>query len=437
MPPLCPPLSDTKFTLNAWGLAGVFGGEEAISAIALTPLYPERRWLGWYNAPGSLEVARHLSRLAYFQYLQRISPSSTKSPADLFGLDSRVGPRYTAALSGVELPTGHLGYLTLQRCKEIQETIEVPGRITGPVHVALINLGDVDLDHNVPRLSRLNAILAFIPIIVSVVSCVVCALVQDWYSFSTILIGISASGFAALTISASVKLHLKSVRIPTTGYRSPPGDGILVPVIWEDIVVVIKGAEPTVNLITKGKFGLVPGGHRGFQCGIVVSAILLILETLAQLFLIPQGILFGQIMFVLSLCVSWAYNFHVSLLNAENLQANVLFQKLGNPRIHKYHIGTRTMMTVFVALLVFDGIPNPSAIAVQQTLRSFLPNDTLVWEKWRTKVARQVCDTSLSCLEPDEGDDEGLTDSEKELLTVLLHDASRAYNGYLRTHKFP
>ena len=105
MPPLCPPLSDTKFTLNAWGLAGVFGGEEAISAIALTPLYPERRWLGWYNAPGSLEVARHLSRLAYFQYLQRISPSSTKSPADLFGLDSRVGPRYTAALSGVELPT--------------------------------------------------------------------------------------------------------------------------------------------------------------------------------------------------------------------------------------------------------------------------------------------------------------------------------------------
>ena len=92
------------------------------------------------------------------------------------------------------------------------------------------------------------------------------------------------------------------------------------------------------------------------------------------------------------------------------------------------------MMTIFAALLVFDGIPNPSAVVVQQTLHTFLPNDTLVWEKWRKKVARQVCDKSLSCLELDEGDDEGLTDSEKALLTLLLDDA-RATCEHINFHE--
>ena len=105
----------------------------------------------------------------------------------------------------------YLGYLTLQRCKEMQERFQVSGRQTVLVHIALINLGDVDC----ARPSRSDAILAFIPIIVSVVTCIMCALVQDWYSFTTILVGISASGFAAMTIGASVKLIIKSVSMLT------------------------------------------------------------------------------------------------------------------------------------------------------------------------------------------------------------------------------
>jgi len=430
MAPLSPPLSDTKFTLNAWGVAGIFGGEEAISTVALIPLYPGRRWLGWYNSPGSLQVARHFGRLAHSssQFWQRIFPHPTKSPAILFTLDSQAGPRYTAALSGTEMQTDYLGYLAMERCKEVRMEAEIPGRKTTPAHVALIDLGNVDYDSD-PRLSRANTFLALIPIIVSIATCVMCALVHDWYSFSVIFVGIVASGFATVTIGSN-KLILESVGNPARG--SPPGDGILLPVNWEDMVVVVKGAEHAVSAITKGKFGLERSG-RVLGHAIGISSLLLVLEFLAQLFLIPQGILFGQLMFVISLCVSWVYNFHISSLGREKLQADVLFQKLGNPKIRKFLLGTRTTMAVFVALLVFHGVPDPSPIAVQKMLRCFFPDDTDVWEKWRGKVAQQVCNKSLSCLELDkEGDDKGLKESEKEFLGILLGDARAGYDGYSR-----
>lgn len=428
MPPLSSPLADGRFTLNAWGVAGIFGGEEAISAVALIPLYQGRRWLGWYNSPGSLNVARHFGNLAQSHFWERLFPHITKSPATLFGLDGEVGPRYTAALSGTEMQTGHLGHLAIELCKEIAEETAIKGRETTPTQVALIEMGDVDYDHNIPRLLKFNGLLALIPITASIVTCVMCALVYDWYSFSVILVGILASGLASIVIGSG-KLVLKSVN---TAPGSPPGDGILIPVIWEDIVVVVKGAENAVNAITKGKFGLVlDDGLSRHAVGI--CSILLILEFLAQLFLIPQGTLFGQLMFVISLCVSWVYNFHISSFRKETLQATVLFQKLHDPRIRKFRLGTRTTMAVFVALLVFHGVPSPSPIGVQKVLRTFLPNDTVVWERWRERVARQVCDKSLSCLELDEeGDDNGLLESEKKLLGTLLRDASAAYDGYLQ-----
>jgi len=303
------------------------------------------------------------------------------------------------------------------------------------MHIVLIDLSNVDYDHNVPRLSKFDALLALIPIIVSIVTCVMCACVFDWYSFSVILIGILASGFVSMTIGSG-KLILKSVKNPAQG--SPPGDGILVPMIWEDMVVVVKGAEAAVNAITKGKFGLELGGG-GLPHAIGISSLLLILEFLAQLFLIPQGTLFGQLMFVVSLCVSWVYNFYISSLRRERLQADILFRKLGDPRIRKFALGTRTTMAVFVTLLVFHGVANPSSAAVQKTLCMFLPNDTDVWQKWRKKVAQQVCDRSLSYLKLDDegdGDDDGLTESDKSLLGILLRDASAAYAGYLEKQPF-
>lgn len=429
MPPLHLPLTDSRFSLNAWGVAGIFGGEESVSAMALIPLYQGRRWLGWYNSPGSLDVARRFGRLARSHFWQRLFPHTTESPATLFGFDGKVGPKYTAALSGTEMRTAHLGYLAKEHCKEFTEVIQVPGRITSPAHVALIDLGDVDYDHNVPRLSGLNAFLALIPIVVSITTCVMCALVYDWYNFSVILLGIIASGSASMVIGLG-GLTLESVQEPAPG--SPRGEGILVPEIWEDIVVVVKGPEYAVNAITKGKFGFELRGKLSYHA-IGICSILLILEFLAQLLLVPQGTLFGQVMFVSSLCISWVYTFYVSSFRRESLLADLLFQKLGDPRLCKFHLGTRTTMAAFIAFLVFHQLPNPTHVSIQKILATLIPNDTVVWNKWRKKVAQQVCNTSLLCLEVGEGgDDADLTESERKLLTTLVSDAKVAYEGYLQ-----
>ncbi|KAG9310487.1 hypothetical protein JVU11DRAFT_9631 [Chiua virens] len=434
MAPLPLPLTHVKFSLNAWGLAGIFGGEESISAMALIPLYQGRRWLGWYNSPGSLGVARHFGHLAQSQkFWGQLFPHTTKSPAALFGFDGAMGPTYTAALSGTEKQTGHLGYLAIERCKEIRMETEIEGRRTTPAHVALIDLGNVDYDHNVPRLTKFNVSLAFIPIIISSTACVMCALVYDWYSFSVILIGMIAGGCASLAIGSSCKLILQSVNPPAPG--SPQGNGILVPVIWEEsnIVVVVNGAENAVNAITKGKFGLELHGGQLSQHAIGVCSLLLIFDFLSQLFLIPQGTLFGQLMFVISLCVSWAYTFHISSIRREILQTEILFQKLGDPSVRKFLLGTRTTMAVFVAMLVFHRVHNPPPDAVQKMLRTLLPNDTPVWDKWRKKVVQQVCDKSVSCLALEEEANYGdLDESGRILLDTLLSDARSAYEGYLQ-----
>ena len=186
------------------------------------------------------------------------------------------------------------------------------GRQTTLTHVALIDLNNVHYEHNVPHLSKLDALRALIPIIVSIV---MCACVFDWYSISVILVGILASGFASMTIGSG-KLILKFDG-PTLAQRPQPGDGTLVPVMWEDMVVVVKGADIAVNVIMKGKFGLE-------LHAITRYSVLHILKFLAQLF-IPQGTPFGQPMFIISLCVSCAYNFYTSLLRIEKLQADILF----------------------------------------------------------------------------------------------------------------
>lgn len=431
MAPLQLPLTNVKFSLNAWGVAGIFGGDENISAMAFIPLYQGRRWLGWYNSPGSLDVARHFARLAQSHFWQRIFPHTTTSPAILLGFDGKVGPEYTAAETGTKVQTGHLGHLVMVRCREIAEEIGIPGREETPAHVALIDLDSVtvDYDHDIPRLSRINAILAFVPISVSIAACVMCTLVYDWYSFSVILVGILAGGVASI-VMGSGKLTLKPVTKPALG--SLPGDGILVPMILDDIVVVVKGAKTAVSVITNGKFSFELSG-RFAQPAIAISSLILILQFLAQLLLIPQGKFFGQLMFVSSLSVSWLYTFCISFFRREPRQASILFQKLGDPQIRKFHLGARTTMTVFATLLAFHKASNPSPIAVQKMLSILLPNDTVVWDKWRRKVARQVCDPSLSCLVlGEDGDDKALTDSEKALLATLLDDASAAYEGYLQ-----
>ena len=491
MPPLGTPLAHSKFSLNSAGVAGFFGGKEAISAMATVHLYTGRRWLGWYNSPGSYTIAKRFGRMANSRFWDGLFPGPNDPPATSFALDGKQGPKYIAALSGTTMQTGHLGYLTMERSKDMEPT-DIPGRETASVCVSYLAMKKVNYETPVELQPLKDALVAIIPITCSVAACVFSALVCDWYSFSSILLGIFSSGLASCVIGAG-KLVLKTVKKPADG--CPPGHGVL---FGEHDIVVIKGNESDVNAITKGHFDLETDSQEGskkknqqqgnketdsqqgrketesqqgtkengsrqifkakgaVRCyhAIGCSSLLLAFQFLFQLQLIPQASLVGQIMVLSSLGVSWAYNSYLSSLEKEKTQAKILFQKLDNPEMLRFCTGTRTTMAVFVCLLLFHGVDvreERKGELFTKALRSCIPNDTVVWKRWLALVVEQLLHLpdSLPRLENADGDQENRADSEpfphlknleegdsdltkqdRNLLNQLLNDARSAIKGY-------
>ncbi|KIK21852.1 hypothetical protein PISMIDRAFT_62610, partial [Pisolithus microcarpus 441] len=127
-------------------------------------------------------------------------------------------------------------------------------------------------------------------IVVSVVACVMCGLVNDWYSFTMILLGIIVSGISCYVIGSGTFFFTH----PEPAEGSPPGDGILSS---DQEIVVLRGEEGAVNSITRGGFSLRFRSEPHYE-DIGWCSVLLMIQFVAQLLLIPQGTLFGQLMFV-------------------------------------------------------------------------------------------------------------------------------------------
>ena len=449
MPPLSTPLADAQFKLDSAGAAGFFGGEQAILAMATVHLYEGRRWVGWYNSPGSHRIAKRFGRMANSRFWDGLFPGPNDSPAVSFELDGKNGPKYIAALSGTTMPTWHLAYLTMKRIKALEvEDDVIEMRNTSPFDIAYLAMREVDYSAPFKRKPLGSALLGLIPITASVITCLMCALVHDWISFFMILLGIISNSWACFVIGKGV-LEITSVKEPSPG--APPGHGILM---REGEVMVLKGREADVNAITKGRFDLKMASEEGDEengtvrnyHAIGACSLLLLLQFILQLLIVPQGTIFGQIMFIVSLAVSWGYNSYLSSLEKEKIQTDLLFETLGNPEMLRFRAGTRTTMTVFVCLLVFHGVERSytekDSASRLEILCSCLSNETSVWNQWRQMVVQQLLDIddkseSLSCLSED-GMDQALSDSDRALLGVLLEDARVAFRGYFRVrHKLP
>jgi hypothetical protein len=415
--------------------------------MGLTYFYEGRRWLGWFNSPGSYVIAKHLGGLENSRFWSGLFPGPNESPAIVFGLDGKKGPQYVAAMSGTTMSTGHLAYLTMQRSRELEpEGIE--GRQTVSFGVAYLAMKHTNCGSPIERIPVTASLMAFLPTTVSIVTCIMCALVYDWLSFSLILIGIVSTGYASLVIGQR-KLVIKSVK-PAPG--APPDHGLLM---GDGEVVVIKGEERDVNVITRGRFDLesytdqwgdeekctarkrraitAPNYH-----GLGACSLLLLSQFFLQILLIPQGSLFGQIMFLVSLAVSWGYNTYLLSLEKEKFQARILFEALGSPKMLRFRTGTRTTMAVFVCLLIFHGVKRCSderdRMLRLKCLVYCIPNDTVVWKRWKDKVVQQLLSIddlsdSLPHLAQDE-EDQTLAESDRNLLGTLLKDADAAFRGY-------
>lgn len=428
-----PPFEDeTKFKFDTGGLAGLFGGPQAVSAFAQVHGVRYRRYLGWYNSPGGLEVAKKYGQLANSKLFDGIFPGPDLEPAELFELSGLQGPEYIAAHSGTILAgTGHMSRLFELECESVKP-VDVPGRRTTPECVTIAQLSAVPPPEMQPRLLENRwPIIAFIPIAVSAATCALCAVYEDWYTFSLILVGMLSNGLSYYIVGRGRFVFVHSN--PADG--APDGNGVFVA---KHGPIVVLGPEGAVNSITRGKFE-VNYGSAPYYHDIGSCAIVLCIQFLAQILLIPQSTLFGQVLFLISLAVSWAYNNYCGAsFDVELFQRGVLREQiLSNPVIKKYSLGTRTTMATFVLLVLK---PNNAVLV----LNTFLPNESKVWRIWKEAilaklVGKQALYFNYSELHDGKLDGREITldgssvtleDSEARLLQTLLGDAEAAQRGY-------
>ncbi|KAG6329545.1 hypothetical protein ID866_9545 [Astraeus odoratus] len=411
------PLNKAHFSLDTSGVAGVFGGEEAVSAMATVHVYEHRKWLGWYNTPGSYEIAKRYGRLARSRFFDGLFPGVHTDPATLFELDGWRGPKFRAAHSGTVIEeTGHLAALLMKECADLP-AIPVQGRRSQSVGVTVAELRHIPAQEEFPAQFDTHApIYASIPIFISVATCVLCSLFGDWYSFSMILLGIVVSGVSCLVIGSGTFLFTHP--IPAEG--SPPGDGVL---ISDKEIIVLRGEEGAVNSITRGKFSLRFDSHPHYS-NIGWCSVFLMVQFVAQLLLIPQGTLFGQMMFVTSLAVSWAYNLWLSAFDKEAIQRSILMGNvLRRPILTRYELGTRTSVAVFVLLFL-------QAEEAEKIMDVLVPNDTQVWRKFKSSVVARIRSEKEFDFDLSELDSAQFTIQERSLLKTLFNDAKDAYRGF-------
>ncbi|KAH7923619.1 hypothetical protein BV22DRAFT_569599 [Leucogyrophana mollusca] len=415
------PFRGSHFNLDTSGIAGLFGGEETVSAMATLHVFEGRRWLGWYNSPGAYLVAERYERLATSRFWDGLFHGVTTDPGTLFGVDALKGPAYKCTVSGTSIPqTGHVGALFAKACKETPG-LQISGRITSPVEVTTVTLSHVPaFEMNPKRQRNHSGLLASIPIASSIAACFACASFGDWYSFAMILVGIISNGLACSVIGSG-KFTFTHPR-PAQG--SPAGDGVM---FTDRGVIVVKGEEAAVNAITRGQFSLRFASEPEYA-NIRSCVTLLTAQFIAQLLLIPQGTLFGQAMFLGSLGISWAYNAHLSPVDKEDIQMNILMSNvLNNPQKNKFVLGTRTSMAIFATLAL-----NPADPAT--LLKDIIPNDTRVWRKWREMVSQRV--QTKEKLHFDSSDPVlcDFNDEESKLFRALCLDTQAAYEGFLLHH---
>ncbi|OBZ75301.1 hypothetical protein A0H81_04687 [Grifola frondosa] len=414
------PFGNSRFSLNASGFAGFFGGDAAVLAMASGTMYiyEGAKWWGWYNCPGSYEIGKRFGQLAKSRFWNGLFPGPDIDPTVLFGLDGTKGPEFMSAFSCTIIPeTGHLAHLFTRECKDLYPGVVVEGRQTRPVGVTVAELShEPDYEEHPKLRTPRSMLVTTIPIAVSIGTCIACGIFGDWYCFSMILLGIVSSGVAHLVIGGGQFSFVHP--IPAAG--CPDGDGLLDA---SDEVVILKGKEGAVNSITEGRFCFRFASEPLYN-DIAWCSVLLTLQFLAQLLLIPQSTLFGQLMFVVSLAVSWAYNSYLSSVDMEKIQQGLLLNEiLGLPKLRKFRLGTRTSAAVFVMLVLRPG-------KVEQQLDELIPNDTALWRRWKETVARKIRDGSGFDSPVDW--DSHWTLEEMKLLDTLYGDARSAFIGYAK-----
>ncbi|KAI6152496.1 hypothetical protein BKA82DRAFT_4111724 [Pisolithus tinctorius] len=408
------PLRHVDFILNSAAVAGLLGGEEALTSMAAVHVFGGKTWLGWYNSPGSYTMGLRFMQLARSAVPAYDDGEVQADLATLFEYNGWKGPKFIAVHSGTIMQdTGHIAALLMKECAELGAAAVAGGRKTQSFGVTIARLPDPP-EPNVKVQSPRPYVVFFasIPILVSVSTCALSAAYRDWYGFAIIFFGIIANGFASMVIGFG-KFQFTH---PEPAPGSPPGDGILG---CDEGIVLLKGAEGAVNAVTRGRFFLLFESKDASR-NLRICSILLITQSLVMLILISQSSFFGQLMFVISLATSWGYNLWLWTFDKEKIQREILRKVLGEPVLTKFVLKTRTSMLVFVALAL-------NLTDVKEITKVFLVPDTSVWDKWKEIVIERLENQRNLEFKDADWKCDGFSEGQKSLLKTLLEDATVAY----------
>ena len=410
--------------LDPSGVAGFFFGEEALLPMATIYLYEHRKWMGWYNSPGSYELAKRCGGLAGSRAFESLFPSVRTGLTTLFRWDGIRGPQFRAVRSGTTIETGPFAALFMEACASLPSQEKLTGRMAQPaVGLTIANLHYSSESSFPPApFDSFATIPHVVPIYCSVLTCVLSYVAGDRLASTLILLGILANGFSRLVIGSG-KLIITS---PEAGSADSPNDGIL---ISEKGIVVLLGDRRAISAVIHGRFSLQFKSEPHYL-DIRTCCLLFMVQSIAQLFLIPQATLFGQLMFVSSLSISWAYNLWLSSFDKVAIWTGIVRDHIKRyPKLIKYGFGTHASVAVFALLML-----KPDPKQADGMLDILLPT-TKVYAIFKKVIIRGIRSENGFKISVRRSELSRLVlDEERVLLSELLYDAEDAYSAFRRYH---
>ena len=144
-------------------------------------------------------------------------------------------------------------------------------------------------------------------------------------------------------------------------------------------------------------------------------------------------------MFIATLVASWLYNTHISSINRDKIQTEILFRALsleGND-IRKYQLSTWTATVTFACFVLASVHPLDDPLVF---LDAMIPNNTAAWKAWKEKMETVLKDRNKLYLDQEfvfkfPEDLNGVDEKHSGLLKVLLSDVNDAWKAWSSVHK--
>ncbi|KAM5539592.1 hypothetical protein V8D89_006701 [Ganoderma adspersum] len=354
-----PPDKRAAVPFDSVAVAGFFGGDSAVAGMATANLTPGRRWVGWYNNPGSYEIAKRYGPLRKAKLIDGLFPGGEHNPARLFKLDGREGPPFIGAHSGTVFQrSGHLAHLTTSKAADMDTDASFEGthgRAATSLGVTIVNMQhfpELSLKESSqpPLPPSWKAAWSVVPIAVSIGAS-----------------GIVAHGFACYVIGSG-KLTFTH---PKPAANAPPGDGVLK---GDREWVILVGSEGVVNTFTRGRFLLQYGTRQADEAPATKSGSLSLRRRSDA----------SAIMFIATVLASWTYNTYLSSLDRDRdkLQMEILSKELHlrKEHMHKYELNTFTAAVAFACFAWKQGMAEKLKVEAVGTPIKFSKEDLVAVE---------------------------------------------------------